>query len=141
MDRAPAGARRTDVISELRTYTIKRGAMESWLRSWHEAMERNIALGIRVEWAGFDPESMGTFIFIRSFRDEEERQRLEEAFYGSDWWRKVGDEVMSNVVDWSSRLMTTAAVPGKPGELTDMLDPATDVNALFPAALDAAGPM
>ena len=49
----------------MRTYTIKRGMMESWLRDWREAMERNIALGIRVEWAGFDPESMGTFVLLR----------------------------------------------------------------------------
>jgi hypothetical protein len=111
------------VITELRTYTIKRGMMESWLRHWHEAMDHNIALGIRVEWAGFDPESMGTFIFLRSFRDEEERRRLEEAFYEGEWWRSVSDEVMSHVVTWESRLCSTAAVRGPTGKLIDTLRP------------------
>jgi hypothetical protein len=119
------------VISEVRTYTIKRGMMESWVRHWREAMEHNIALGIRVEWAGFDPESMGTFVFIRSFRNEEERRRLEEAFYEGDWWRSVSDEVMSHVLNWESRLFFTAAARGPGGELADTLQPDT-VDRLFP---------
>jgi hypothetical protein len=122
------------VISELRTYTIKRGMMESWLRHWRVAMDRNIALGIRVEWAGFDPESMGTFVFLRSFRDEEERQRLEEAFYAGDWWRSVSDEVMSHVVNWESRLMQTVAVTQGSDGLLDVLQPDVDVEELFPSA-------
>lgn len=122
------------MISELRTYTIKRGMMESWLGHWRVAMDRNIALGIRVEWAGFDPESMGTFVFLRSFRDEEERQQLEEAFYAGDWWRSVSDEVMSHVVNWESRLMQTVAVTQGSDGLLDVLQPDVDVEELFPSA-------
>jgi len=118
------------VITELRTYTIKRGSMETWLRHWREAMDRNIALGIRVEWAGFDPESMGTFVFLRSFRDEEERRRLEQAFYQGDWWRNVSDEVMSHVLTWESRLFDTAAARGPDSELADPLQ-ADIVDRLF----------
>src|SRR5436190_21209381 len=115
----------------MRTYTIKRGMMESWLRDWREAMERNIALGIRVEWAGFDPESMGTFVLLRSFRDEEERRRTEEAFYEGDWWKSVSDEVMSHVVNWESRLMRTAPV-GSHGGLIDVNQADVDLAPLFP---------
>jgi len=122
------------VITELRTYIIKRGRMESWLRNWREAMERNMALGIRVEWAGFDTESMGTFIFLRSFRNLEERTRQEEAFYGSDWWREVGDGVMSDVVTWESRLLDTAAVRDSAGELVDVLEPEAEIGSLFSSA-------
>jgi hypothetical protein len=107
--------------------------MESWLRHWREAMDRNIALGIRVEWAGFDPESMGTFIFLRSFRDEDERRRLEAEFYEGEWWKSVGDEVMGDVLNWESRLMQTAAV-GSPGGLMDVLEPNADIEPLFPSA-------
>ena len=119
------------MITELRTYTIKRGMMQSWLGHWREAMDHNIALGIRVEWAGFDPESMGTFIFLRSFRNEEERRRLEEAFYEGEWWRGVSDEVMSHVVNWESQVFDTAAARGPDGELTDTMQPDT-VDRLFP---------
>jgi hypothetical protein len=118
------------MITELRTYTIKRGMMESWLRHWREAMDRNIALGIRVEWAGFDPESMGTFVFLRSFRDEEERRRLEQAFYEAEWWRSVSEEVMSHVVTWESRLFDTAAARGPDTELVDAQQPDT-MDRLF----------
>ena len=121
------------MITELRTYTIRRGRMESWLRHWREAMDRNIALGIRVEWAGFDPESMGTFIFLRSFRDEDERRRLEAEFYEGEWWKNVGDEVMGDVLNWESRLMQAAAV-GYAGGLMDVLEPNADIEPLFPSA-------
>ena len=120
------------MITELRTYTIRRGRMESWLRHWREAMDRNIALGIRVEWAGFDPESMGTFIFLRSFRDEDERRRLEAEFYEGEWWKNVGDEVMGDVLNWESRLMQAAAV-GYAGGLMDVLEPNADIEPLFPS--------
>lgn len=122
------------VITELRTYIIKRGRMESWLRNWREAMKRNLALGIRVEWAGFDPESMGTFIFLRSFRNLDERTHQEEAFYGSDWWREVGDGVMSDVVTWESRLLDTAAVRDSAGQLVDVLEPEAEIGSLFSSA-------
>ena len=122
------------MITELRTYIIKRGMMESWLRHWRQAMDRNIALGIRVEWAGFDPESMGTFVFLRSFRNEEERSRLEQAFYEGEWWPNVSDEVMSHVANWESRLLQTAAVTNASGALVDVLEPETDLGPLFPRA-------
>jgi hypothetical protein len=95
------------VITELRTYLIKRGHMEAWLERWAEAAEKNEELGIRIEFAGFDPESMGTFIWARSFENEAERQRLSNLLYGSDWWREVGDEVMSHVTTYEVRLLQT----------------------------------
>ena len=96
------------MITELRTYHIKRGHMAEWLERWAETAVKNVELGIRIEFAGVDPESQGTFIWARSFADEAERQRLSDALYGSDWWDAVGDEVMSHVVTYEVRLLRTA---------------------------------
>jgi hypothetical protein len=74
---------------------------------------------------------MGTFVFLRSFRGEEERRRQEEAFYGSDWWREVGDQVMNDVVTWESRLLATVAVRDASGRPVDVLDPEAEIGLLF----------
>jgi hypothetical protein len=96
------------VITELRIYSIKRGHMAAWLERWAETAEKNVELGIRIEFAGVDPENQGTFIWARSFADEAERQRLSEVLYGSDWWQAEGDDVMSHVVTYEVRLLRTA---------------------------------
>ena len=96
------------MITELRTYHIKRGHMAEWFERWAESAAKNVELGIRIEFAGVDPESQGTFIWARSFADEEERQRLSGALYGSEWWKAHGDDVMSHVVTYEVRLLRTA---------------------------------
>ena len=54
------------MITELRTYHIKRGHMAEWLERWAESAAKNVELGIRIEFAGVDPESQGTFVWARS---------------------------------------------------------------------------
>lgn len=119
------------MITELRIYTIKRGMMPAWLAAWNDAAQRNLASGIRVELAAYDPESMGTFVWLRSFRDEEDRQRREQALYGSDWWREVGDAVMANVVTWEARVLTTVAVRDDHGSLVSVSEGSAP-DDLFP---------
>jgi hypothetical protein len=118
------------MITELRTYTIKRGMMESWIELWEDAARHNVDEGIRVEFAGFVPDSMGTFIWLRSFRDESDRQRREANLYGSDWWRDVGDHFMSHVVNWEATVLETAFVRNNDQEIERVLG-STDVEALF----------
>lgn len=98
------------MITELRTYTIKRGMMPAWLELFAEAIVQNHALGIRIEFAGIDPNNMGTFIWARTFRDENERVELLTQLYGSEWWQRVGDHFMSHVVNYEVRLLQTAFV-------------------------------
>ena len=107
------------VIVELRTYQIRRGHMAEWLDGWAESAERSRALGIQIEFAAVDPESMGTFIWARSFESEEARQRLTAELYGSDWWKDHGDEIMSHVVTWEARVLQTAFERAPDGSLVD----------------------
>ena len=107
------------MITELRTYWIKRGHMAAWLDCWAEAAEHNEALGIRIEFAGFERESMGTYVWARSFENEAERERLSNELYGSDWWKRVGDDVMSHVITYEVRILTTAFQRADGGGLID----------------------
>jgi len=107
------------VILELRTYQIRRGHMEAWLEGWAESAEHNRALGIKIEFAAIDPESMGTFIWARSFESEAEREQLSTELYGSDWWKERGDDIMSHVVTWEARILRTAFERAADGSLID----------------------
>jgi hypothetical protein len=123
------------MITELRTYTIKRGMMESWLELWEDAARHNVDEGIRVEFAGFAPDSMGTFIWLRPFRDEADRQRRESSLYGSEWWREVGDHFMSHVVNWEARVLETAFLRTEAHGLVRVFG-STDIESFFPSGGD-----
>jgi hypothetical protein len=73
------------MITELRRYRIKPGRMASWLAFFQEAASQHDPYGIRVEYAGIDPET-NTFTWLRSFADETDRVARKDAFYGADWW-------------------------------------------------------
>jgi len=96
------------MITGIRTYTIKRGMMPAWLELFAEAAQHNLDHGIRLEFAGVDPENMGTFIWLRTFRDDADRMDRETALYGSEWWQRVSDHVMGHVVNYEVRVVRTA---------------------------------
>jgi NIPSNAP len=110
------------VISEIRTYTIKRHMMPVWLQLFEEAAAHNLEHGIRLDFAGIDPESMGTFIWVRTFRDEQDRQEREAALYGSEWWQRVSDEVMAHVVNYEVRVVQTAFLRTPDGGFENVFD-------------------
>jgi hypothetical protein len=87
------------MITELRRYRIKRDHMASWLAFFEEAARRNEAGGARVEYAGVDRES-GTFVWLRTYADEADRQARKDAFYGADWWRSQEAFAMDHVLEY-----------------------------------------
>ena len=76
-------------VAHLRTYTINKGMMDSWLKLFDEALiDVMDGFGMKAEtvWVN-DEESQ--FIWIRSYGDTiEELEEKEAAFYGSDWWEE-----------------------------------------------------
>ena len=60
------------MITELRRYRIKPGRMDSWCAFFAGAARENEKHGIRVEYAGIEPET-NTFVWLRSFDDEPDR--------------------------------------------------------------------
>ena len=74
-------------IAHLRTYDIKEGQLDSWLKVFNENI---IPLlnehGIKVE-STWVSEDGSQFIWIRSYGESEsDIEAKEAAFYGSDWW-------------------------------------------------------
>ncbi len=97
------------MITELRRYRIKPGRMESWLAFFEEVVAESAVHGIRVEYAGVDPED-GTFVWLRSFDDETDRAGRKAAFYGSAWWHANEARAMSHVEAYQVTFLDAAWV-------------------------------
>jgi NIPSNAP protein len=97
------------VISELRRYRIKPGRLDSWLAFFADAARENERHGIRVEYAGVDHET-GTFVWLRSFSDEAEREARKGAFYGSPWWTEREAFAMDHVVEYDVTFLDAVIV-------------------------------
>ena len=69
------------MVGQLRTYTINKGMMDSWLKLFHEVIApKTLEFGMGIQSAWTDEESE-RFIWIRTYEDMED-------FYGSDWWKE-----------------------------------------------------
>ena len=94
------------MITELRRYRIKPGRMASWLEFFAEAAPRIEAGGARVEFAGVDRET-GTFVWLRTFADEGDRQTRKAEFYGADWWTDREAAAMDHVLEYEVTFLDT----------------------------------
>lgn len=76
-------------IAHLRTYTINKGQMDSWLELFKNTLLPLMAEhGIKAETVWVN-EDNSQFIWIRSYGDTiEELERKEASFYGSKWWEE-----------------------------------------------------
>jgi hypothetical protein len=94
------------VITELRRYRIKPDKLASWVAFFEEAGRRNEAGGSHVEFAGVDPET-STFIWLRTYADEADREARKAAFYGGDWWTQQEAFAMDHVVEYDVVFLET----------------------------------
>jgi hypothetical protein len=101
------------VITELRPYRIKSERLDSWLAFFAEAARENERHGSRVEYAGVDVET-STFVWLRTFADEADREARKDAFYGSTggWSARHSRWTMSSNTmssSWMRPFIETAA--------------------------------
>jgi hypothetical protein len=116
------------MITELRRYRLRSDMVDSWLAFFQETLAHSERHGIRVEYAGFDQET-GTFVWLRSFADEEDRVARKDAFYADAWWNEREPFAMGHVLEYDETFLD-AAVVREGGEL---------VRAPFPATGEPAG--
>ena len=77
------------MLFELRQYHIKPGQQANWVKLMEEEIiPFQVAQGMVIlgSFVGEDDDS--TYVWIRRFKDEEERERLYEAVYQSEHWTK-----------------------------------------------------
>ena len=95
------------MITELRRYRIKPDRLASWVAFFHEAARRNEAGGSQVEFAGVDPDT-STFVWLRTYTDEADRETRKSAFYGADWWTEREAFAMDHVIEYDVTFLETA---------------------------------
>lgn len=84
-------------VAHLRTYTINKGQMDSWLELFPTLVPLMAEAGITVESTWLNEEKT-QFIWIRSYGDSADNiEKCEAAFYGSDWWVANVDMVRSHI--------------------------------------------
>jgi hypothetical protein len=85
---------------EIRTYTLKAGTRDEF----HRLMSTQ-ALPMLRRWQvdvvafGPSPHDQLSYYLIRAYRDLAERQSSQDAFYGSDEWRRGPREPMLALID------------------------------------------
>jgi hypothetical protein len=86
---------------ELRQYRLRPGQRDAWLKFADEEMipfQSSKGMVICGSFAGEEDKDL--YVWIRRFESEEERERLYEAVYQSDYWK---DELASRVGDLIDR--------------------------------------
>lgn len=84
---------------ELREYRIKSGHRERWVKLMEETIiPFQVSRGMVVVGSFVAPEEPDLYVWIRRFEDEEERERLYEKVYKSEFWKTkvepLGDEML-----------------------------------------------
>jgi len=84
-------------IAHLRTYTINKGMMDSWLETFKTLVPWMEEAGITVESTWVNEEKT-QFIWIRSYGNNVENiKTAEDAFYSSDNWIANVDRIRSHI--------------------------------------------
>ena len=96
---------------ELREYRIKPGQRDNWIEYMEgEIIPFQVARGMVVVGSFVGEEDPDLYVWIRRFKDEEERKRLYAAVYESDHWK---NEIGPRVPDHLDRdaIVVTRIVP------------------------------
>jgi hypothetical protein len=86
---------------ELRQYHIKGGQRERWVKLMEEEIiPFQVSKGMVVIGSFVAQEEEDLYVWIRRFEDEEERERLYDAVYESDYWK---DEIRPQIDEMLDR--------------------------------------
>ena len=92
---------------ELRQYKVLNGQMENWLKVMQEEIiPFQVAKGMVIagSFRGEDDESV--YVWIRRFENEEKREELYSAVYGSEVWKNDISPRLSTMLDRDAMVVT-----------------------------------
>ena len=77
------------MVVEVRSYRIKPGRREEFIRFFETRSAPALrAHGMKIMGPLLDLENPNKFVFLRAFPSLEERERMRDAFYGGELWKK-----------------------------------------------------
>ena len=82
------------MIVEVRSYRIKPGHREEFINLFEtRAVPALRSYGMQVLGPLLDLENPNKFVWLRSFPSLEDRERMRDAFYGSELWKNELEEI------------------------------------------------
>lgn len=88
------------MLFELRQYTTRPGQRENWVRCMEEeVIPFQVSKGMVILGSFVAEDDDSTYVWIRRFKDEAERERLYEAVYQSDHWKNVIAPKVGELID------------------------------------------
>src|SRR5215475_124186 len=88
------------MIVEVRSYRIKPGRREEFIRLFQtRAVPALRAHGMKVLGPLLDVENPNKFVWLRSFPSLDERDRMKDAFYESELWKKELEAIAMPMLD------------------------------------------
>jgi len=93
------------MASQMRTYTINKGMMDSWLELFDKQIRpihESVGIPIVATWVNADRTD---FIWVRSFDSAEEIPAKEAAYFASPGRKALGDKPTSHIAKMDVRLI------------------------------------
>jgi hypothetical protein len=88
------------MIVEVRSYRIKPGKREEFIEFF---LKRSVPalreLGMMIQGPFIDLENPNKFVWLRSFPSLEERERMKDAFYGGELWKKELEAIAMPMIE------------------------------------------
>ena len=94
-------------LYELRQYQVRPGKMDAWLKLMEgEIIPFQVSKGVVIS-GSFRGETDETiYIWMRRFKSEEERERLYQVIYESDFWKNVIRPQVIELIDREAAVVT-----------------------------------
>jgi heme-degrading monooxygenase HmoA len=100
------------MIVEVRSYRIKPGKRDEFIELFEtRAVPAQRTYGIQIIGPFLDVENPNKFVFLRSFPSLEDRDRMKDAFYGSELWKNELEGLAMPLLD-SYDVILCEASPG-----------------------------
>ena len=93
------------MVAQMRTYTINKGMMDSWLELFDKEIRpihESLGIPIVATWVNADRTD---FIWVRSFDNAEEIPEKEAAYFASPGRQALGDIPTSHIAKMDVRLI------------------------------------
>ena len=99
------------MVAQLRTYTINRGMMDSWLELFDteiRPVHQRLGMPVQAAWVNADRTE---FIWVRSFDNAEEIPQKEAAYFASPERTALGDRPTSHIAKMEVKLIQGVLQP------------------------------
>ncbi|MBV8198615.1 MAG: NIPSNAP family protein [Candidatus Eremiobacteraeota bacterium] len=104
MNDNPVESQFNGVITEIRTYRIKTGRREDFLRLFDTSVAPLLrSQGIAIVGPFRDIESNDTIVWLRTFPSLDDRKRMLDAFYESVEWESGLKEITGDMIESQSQ--------------------------------------